>query len=125
MGPDAFLCPQCKSTWKELEIIPGADGSLPCPRCDFRDVILNEAAFKNQGMHENINKLNSQLSQFNTLFAAFDAKLTAGQFRDLKFDEQFPRRKIVPKEAGGKSWQWVEVRRPRDRETAAGAVNET
>lgn len=100
------------------------NGMLPCPKCNYPDVGLNEAAFKNQGAHESIQLLNSQLSKFNMLFAAFDAKLGANQFKELKFEEQFQRRKIVPKSAGGRSWQWVDVKRGRERETAAGAVDE-
>ena len=89
---------------------------MPCPRRGWADVSLNEAAFTNQGAHEKIQMLNDQLAKFNSLVAAFDAKLTSGQFREMKFEEQFARRKIVPREAGGRSWQWTDVRRGRERE---------
>ena len=123
-GREFWNCPRCGSKWKEMDILPNADHQMLCPRCGA-EVNIDDHAAEDKDSHETIMRLNSQLSKFNALIAAIDSKISSGQFREPKFDDAFARRKIVPEELGGKkAGNFVEVRRNRERDKAAGAVNE-
>lgn len=124
-GPDFWLCPRCKNTYKELDIMPsGPDSDMLCLRCGFV-LDINPAAAQDQDSHEGIMRLNQQLSKFNSLIAAVDLKIANGDFKEPTFDEAFARRKKVPTSISGRTADnYAEVRKGRVRDQAAGAVNE-
>ncbi|KPI39515.1 Transcription initiation factor IIE subunit alpha [Cyphellophora attinorum] len=124
-GPDFWLCPRCKSTFKELDIVPsGPEGNMLCLRCSH-ELDINPAATQDKDSHEGIMRLNEQLAPFNSQIAEVDLKIARGDFRELTFDETFSRRKPVPKEISGRTEDnWADLKQGRERDKAAGAVNE-
>ena len=124
-GPDFWECPRCKNTYKELDITPSGPGAdMLCLRCGA-ELEINPAVTQDKDSHEGIMRLNEQLSKFNTLIAAVDMKIASGAFKEPTFDEAFARRKKVPTSISGRATDnYVEVRRGRERDKAAGAVNE-
>lgn len=124
-GPDYYRCDRCGSTFAELDIIPsGPEMDLLCLRCG-KELLVNEAALKDKDSHEGIMKLNEQLSKFNTLIAAVDSKIVRGEFKEPTFDEAFIRRKKVPTSISGRKHDnYAEIKRGRERDKAAGAVDE-
>jgi transcription initiation factor TFIIE subunit alpha len=119
-GPDFWVCKNCEASWKEMDIVPNAQMEMRCLRCNA-ELEINDAAMRDKDSHEGIMKLNSQLERFNSLIARVDAKLAAGQFHEASFDDAFKNRRVVP---GGKQHMWEEAKRGRERDKAAGAVNE-
>jgi transcription initiation factor TFIIE subunit alpha len=123
-GPDFWLCPRCKSTFGELDIMPSATGDVLCGRCGFV-LDVNPAIEENPDAHLGISRLNTQLAKFDALIAAIDRKIERGEFKEPTFDEAFARRKKIPFSISGRTHDnYAEVRRGRERDQAAGAVIE-